>query len=140
MIKQDQIIYNKPEKAIELICLLYGQNIITDAYIIVPVTKGTTEKTSDIDIFVINPEFEETNTQLFPDIEHYNIKKLVNYLKSINIKFEKLDIPEKEIFEFYFQIYKNDIFRIMYSNKFEPMESNEYLKITRSYCNRNVHH
>lgn len=136
----NQTIYNKLEKTTELISLLYRQCLITDAYIIGSVARGTANNKSDIDIFVINPEFEETNTQLFPDIEHFNIKKLVDYLKSINVKFEKLDNLTKDIYGFYFQIYKGDTFHIMYSNKFESMKSNEYLKITRSYCNKNVCH
>lgn len=139
MSKLNQKIYNKLEKTVELICLLYRQNLITDAYIVGSVARGTAKEKSDIDIFLINPGFEETNTQLFPDVEHYNIKKLVDYLKSINVKFEKLDIPTKETFGFYFQIYKDEIFHIMYSDKFESIESDEYLKITRTYCNGNVY-
>lgn len=141
MSKLNQAVYNKLEKTTELLCLLYRQNLITEAYIVGSVARGAVEEKSDIDIFIINPEFEETNTQLFPDIEHYNIKKLADYLKSINVKFEKLDIPTKETKEtlgLYFQIYKDETFHIMYSNKFESMESDEYLKITRTYCNGNV--
>ena len=140
MSEKNQIIYNKLEKTTELISLLYRQCLITDAYILGSVVRGTAKNKSDIDIFIINPKFEEANTQLFPDVEHFNIKKLVDYLKSINVKFEKLDVPTKDIFGLYFQIYKDEIFHIMYGNKFESIESDEYLKITRSYCNVNIRH
>lgn len=140
MLKSNKIIYSKLEKITEFLSILYRQDLITDAYIVGSVTRGTAESKSDIDIFLINPKFEETNTQLFPDTEYPNIKLLIDYLKSINVKFEKFDIPTKETFGFYFQIYKDEIFHIMYSNKFELMESDEYLKITRTYCNGNVHH
>lgn len=145
MSELDKIICNKLEKTTELISLLYRQNLITDAYILGSVARETARNKSDIDIFVINPEFEEANAQLFPNVEHFNIKKVTDYLKSINVKFEKLDIPTKYIttkdkFGFYFQIYKDEIFHIMYGNKFGSIESNEYMKITRSYCNENVRH
>ena len=140
MIERDKIIYNKLERAVELISLLYRQDLITKAYIVGLVARGVAKDKSDIDIFLIDPRFEETNTQLLPDVEHYNIKKLIDYLKSINVKFEKLNIPTKETFGFYFQIYKDEIFHIMYSDKFESIESNEYLKITKAYCNGNVCH
>lgn len=138
MSAHDNIICSKLEKTAELISLLYRQNLITDAYIVGSVARGTTTNRSDIDIFLINPKFEETNTQLFPDVEHANIKALVDYLKYINIKFEKLDIQTKDTFGSYFQVYKDETFHIMYSDKFESMESNEYLKITRTYCNENM--
>jgi len=138
--KYNKIIDSKLEKTTELISLLYRQDLITDAYILGSVARRTANNTSDIDVFVINPNFEEANTQLFPDVEHFNIKKVVDYLKSINVKFEKLDVPTKEIFGIYFQIYKDEIFHIMYGNKFELIESDEYLKITRSYCNGNIRH
>lgn len=140
MLEYDKIICIKLEKTAELLSLLYRQDLITEAYIVGSVSRGIAEDKSDIDIFLINPKFEETNTQLFPDVAHSNIKKLIDYLKSINVKFEKLDIPTKETFGFYFQIYKDEIFHIMYSNNHESMESNEYLKITKAYCNGNIHH
>lgn len=140
MLEYSKIICDKLEKTAEFVSLLYRQDLITEAYIVGSVSRGIIEDKSDIDIFLINPKFEETNTQLFPDAEHYNIKKLIDYLKSINVKFEKLDIPIKETFGFYFQIYKDEIFHIMYSSKYESMESNEYLKITKTYCNGNIHH
>ncbi len=140
MTGQDKIIYSKLEKTVEFLCLLYKQDIITDAYIVGSIARGTAKYESDIDIFLINPKFEEMNVQLFPDIEYPNIKKLVYYLKSIGVKFEKLDIPTKATFGSYFQIYKGDIFHIMYGNKYGQIESNEYLKITKAYCNGNIYH
>ena len=140
MLEYDKIICSKLKKTTEFISLLYRQDLITEAYIVGSVSRGVINDKSDIDIFLINPKFEETDTQLFPDVEHYNIKKLIDYLKSINVKFEKLDAPTKDTFGFYFQIYKDEIFHIMYSSKYESMESNEYLKITKTYCNGNIHH
>ena len=140
MLEYSKIICKKLEKTAEFISLLYRQDLITEAYIIGSISRGIAKDKYDIDIFLINPNFEETNAQLFPDIEHYNIKKLIDYLKLINVKFEKLDVPTKGIFGFYFQIYKDEIFHIMYSDKFEPTESNEHLKITKAYCNGNIYH
>lgn len=47
----EDIIKNKIEKAIDLICQLYKAEIITDAIIIGSVAKGTARKDSDIDIY-----------------------------------------------------------------------------------------
>ncbi len=40
----DNIIQTKIEKSIELICQLYKDNLITDAYIIGSIVKGTAKK------------------------------------------------------------------------------------------------
>lgn len=106
MSNSNKIICSKLEKTSELISLLYRKDLITDAYILGSVARGIVENKSDIDIFVINPKFEETCTQLFPDVEHFNIKKVVDYLKSIGVKFEKLDVPPKDIFTYNHCSYK----------------------------------
>jgi len=49
----------KIEKAIDLLCQLYNAEIITDAFIVGSVAQGTARKESDIDIYLINPLFQE---------------------------------------------------------------------------------
>ena len=52
---RDEIIREKIEKSLELICSLYKNDLITDAYIVGSFVKGTARKESDIDIIIINP-------------------------------------------------------------------------------------
>lgn len=58
MINED-IIYSKLEIATDLICRLYFHNIITDAIIFGSVARGTATKDSDIDIYLVNPQFQD---------------------------------------------------------------------------------
>jgi predicted nucleotidyltransferase len=51
----DELLQDKIEKSIEIICPLYREKLITDAYIIGSLAKGTMKKESDIDILIINP-------------------------------------------------------------------------------------
>ncbi len=50
---QDEIINQKIEKSLELICQLYENDLITDAYIVGPLVKGTV-KTFKKSITIIN--------------------------------------------------------------------------------------
>ncbi len=66
------ITITKITKALELICSLYQQNLITESYIIGSVANGTAKEDSDTDIYLINPDFEKQkdthNIYLFPEI------------------------------------------------------------------------
>ena len=55
----EHIIYDKLKIATDLICQLYNHNIITDALLFGSVAKGTATKESDIDIYLINSEFQD---------------------------------------------------------------------------------
>lgn len=128
----DKIIQDKIERSLEIICPLYRENLITDAYIIGSVAKGTAKRESDIDILMINPLFEAYLEELSPDEELENIKKLVNKLKDIGVQF-KLIAKEKEvIFNFWYQLYKDELFHIMPQRYF--IDSLSHIRITEDLC------
>lgn len=135
MINSDQIIYNKLEIAVELICRLYKQDLITDAYIVGSVVRGTAKETSDIDIYVINPEFKKHIISVDPEQKEESVKKLVDYLKTIGVEFKLL--PKGDI-EHWYQFYKGEPFHVMYSHEVGLIATGEYMKITRSYCNGRI--
>lgn len=128
----DKIIQDKIERSLEIICPLYRENIITDAYIIGSVAKGTAKRESDIDILMINPLFEAYLEELSPDEELENIKKLVDKLKDMGVQF-KLIVKEKEvIFNFWYQLYKDELFHIMPQRYF--INSLSHIRITEDLC------
>lgn len=135
MINSDRIIYNKLEIAVELICRLYKQDLITDAYIVGSVVRGTAKETSDIDIYVINPDFKKQIISVGPEQKEESVKKLVDYLKTIDVEFKLL--PKRDI-EHWYQFYKGEPLHMMYSNEIGLITANEYMKITRSYCNGRI--
>jgi len=135
LINSDQIIYNKLEIAVELICRLYKQDLITDAYIVGSVAIGTAKETSDIDIYLINPEFKKHIISVGPEQKEESVKKLVDYLKTIGAEFKLL--PKRDI-EHWYQFFKGEPFHMMYSNELGLIATGEYMKITRTYCNGRI--
>ena len=128
----DKIIQDKIERSLEIICPLYRENLITDAYIIGSVAKGTAKRESDIDILIINPLFEAYLEELSPDEELENIKKVVDKLKDMGVQF-KLIAKEKEvIFNFWYQLYKDELFHIMPQRYF--IDSLSYIRIVEDLC------
>ncbi len=128
----DKITQDKIERSLEIICPLYRENLITDAYIIGSVAKGTAKRESDIDILIINPLFEAYLEELSPDEELENIKKVVDKLKDMGIQF-KLIAKEKEvIFNFWYQLYKDELFHIMPQRYF--INSLSHIRITKDLC------
>lgn len=128
----DKIIQDKIERSLEIICPLYRENLITDAYIIGSVAKGTAKRESDIDILIINPLFEAYLEELSPDEELENIKKVVDKLKDIGVQF-KLIAKEKEvIFNFWYQLYKDELLHIMPQRYF--INSLSHIRITEDLC------
>ena len=128
----DKITQDKIERSLEIICPLYRENLITDAYIIGSVAKGTAKKESDIDILIINPLFEAYLEELSPDEELENIKKVVDKLKDMGVQF-KLIAKEKEvIFNFWYQLYKDELFHIMPQRYF--INSLSHIRITEDLC------
>lgn len=131
----DKIIQDKIERSLEIICPLYRENLITDAYIIGSVAKGTAKRESDIDILIINPLFETYLEELSPDEELENIKKLVDKLKDMGVQF-KLIAKEKEvILNFWYQLYKDELFHIMPQRYF--INSLSHIRITKDICHQN---
>ena len=128
----DKITQDKIERSLEIICPLYRENLITDAYIIGSVAKGTAKRESDIDILIINPLFEAYLEELSPDEELENIKKVVDKLKDMGVQF-KLIAKEKEvIFNFWYQLYKDELFHIMPQRYF--INSLSHIRITEDLC------
>lgn len=135
LISSDQIIYNKLNIAVELICRLYKQDLITGAYIVGSTAKGTAKETSDIDVYVINPDFKKQIISVGPEQKEESVKKLVDYLKTIGVEFKLL--PKRDI-EHWYQFYKGEAFHVMYSNEVGLITASEYMKITRNYCNGRI--
>jgi predicted nucleotidyltransferase len=128
----DKIIQDKIERSLEIICPLYRENLITDAYIIGSVAKGTTKKESDIDILIINPSFEASLEQLDPDEELENIKKVVDKLKDMDVQFKIIEKEKEVIFKFWCQLYKGELFHIMPQKYF--FDSLPHIRITEDLC------
>jgi len=128
----DKIIQDKIEKSLEIICPLYRENLITDAYIIGSVAKGTVRKESDIDILIINPIFEASLESLYPDEELENIKKVIDKLKDMGIQFKFIEKEKEFIFRFWYQLYKGELFHIMPQRYF--IDSLAHIRITEDLC------
>ena len=128
----DKIIQDKIERSLEIICPLYRENLITDAYIIGSVAKGTAKRESDIDILIINPLFEAYLEELSPDIELENIKKLVDKLKDMCVQFKLIKKEKVIIFEFWYQLYKDELFHLMPQRYF--IDSFSHIRITEDLC------
>jgi len=128
----DKIIQDKIERSLDIICPLYRENLITDAYIIGSVAKGTVKKESDIDILIINPLFEAYLEELSPDEELENIKKVVDKLKDMGIQFKLIKKEKEVIFQFWYQLYKNELFHIMPQRYF--IDSLAHIRITEDLC------
>jgi predicted nucleotidyltransferase len=123
----------KLQKSIWLVCQLYRDNLITEAYIIGSVAKGTARKESDIDILIINPKFEASMEYMSPDEESENLKKVVDKLKNIGAKFKLIEKEKDFIYRFWYQLYKEEIFHIMPQKYF--INSLPHVQITRDICN-----
>lgn len=128
----DKIIQNKIEKSLKIICPLYKEGLITDAYIIGSVAKGTAKKESDIDILIINPLFEAYLEELSPDEELKNIKKVVDKLKDMGIQFKLIKKEKEVVFKFWYQLYKGELYHIMPQRYF--IDSLAHIRITEDLC------
>ena len=118
----ERIIKDKIEKALKIICPLYRKDLITGAYIVGSVAKGTAREESDIDIVIINPIF--LNASDFPpspiilpyteseeEKERESLRLyIVNILKDIGVEFKEIMIKD---FPLWYQLYKDEIFHIM---------------------------
>lgn len=138
----DNIIREKIEKAVDLICQLYKYNVITNAFIIGSVAKGTARKESDIDIILINPNFinaadlppsrtilpyssseKEEKTELLRS-------QIVDILKNIGVEFKELSIKDIPL---WYQLYEGELFHLMTRDRINPFI--EGIKIDRDLCN-----
>jgi predicted nucleotidyltransferase len=137
----DEIIILRIEKAIELICPLYKEDLITDAYIVGSLAKGTSRKGSDIDILIVNPnlwsaaDIQPTPIVLpYPQSEEEKIVEtlqldITRTLQNIGVEFKEMSL--KDIMLWY-QLYKGEIFHIMTRKYFEGLTP--HIRITRDMC------
>jgi predicted nucleotidyltransferase len=128
----DKIIQDKIERSLEILCNLYRENLITDAYIIGSVAKGTSRKESDIDMLLINPSFEVNMEDLNPDEELENIKKVIDKLKDMDVQFKMITKEKEFIFNFWYQLYKGELFHIMPQKYF--FNSLPHIRIPKDLC------
>lgn len=137
----EDVIKHKIEKAVDLVCQLYKVDIITDAFIIGSVAKGTARKESDIDIILINPNFinaadlpplhtvlpyspseEEEKTELLRS-------QIVDILKNIGVEFKELYIKDMHL---WYQLYRGELFHLTTRDRINPFI--EGIEITRDLC------
>lgn len=138
---RDEIIIVRIEKAIELICSLYRNNLITDAYIVGSLAKGTSRKESDIDILIVNPillsaadippiptvlPYSQSEEEKIVELLQLNI---TSTLQNIGVEFKEMSI--KDIMLWY-QLYKGEIFHIMTRKYFTGLTP--HIQITRDIC------
>lgn len=131
----DDIIRNKVQRAIELICPLYKEKLITDAFIIGSVARGTASEYSDIDIYIVNPEFKKQkysyDIQLIPGIEE-NIytNKIIEHLEGFGVEFKRLSIKNDIL---WLELYKDEIFHFLFT--YDPIHVHpENIRITKDLC------
>jgi predicted nucleotidyltransferase len=139
----EKIIKHKIEKSLEIICPLYKEILITDAYIVGSVARGTAKKESDIDIMIINPIFAEWRLGEFPPspkiipssisektkrVELFRAS-IVNLLTSIGVEFKEINYKGALL---WFQLYKGELFHISTSS--EPPEKEASIKIDKDLC------
>ena len=141
----ENIIKEKIEKAIDIICPLYRTNLISQAFIVGSVAKGTVRKESDIDIIIVNPilhnaaDFPPMLTVLpyTPSEEEELIEilrsQIVDILKSIGVEFREIYRKESSL---WYQFYNGEIFHIMTRKdiKYLMHDFKEYIEITRDLC------
>ncbi len=146
----EDIIKHKIQKAIGLICQLYKNDIITGAYIVGSVAKGTARKESDIDILLIHPSFEETK-ELEPESVESITKSpylseeqkvgllemsmaninLSNKLIEIGAEFKQLTLKDAE---FWYQLYNDELFHLMTAPDITILGEEPHTEITIDFC------
>lgn len=121
------ILKEKIENAVDLICQLYGYNIITDAYIFGSVSKGTVTKESDIDIYLINPSFHNIDDIFRSPLSNF---ELIIILENIGIEF--IEISRKELKPTTYQLYKGELFHLVTRDRINPFM--EGIELKRDLC------
>lgn len=142
---------NKITKAFELICPMFKNKLIEQAFIVGSVAKGTAKEDSDIDIYLINPDFNDSDTHLNPEkydeyklysvdvpIEHHKdafnmpVINIYKYLEKLNVEFIYGRSEEKGTM--WHQVYKDEIFHIMYDYDVDNTIRGEHIEITKEMC------
>lgn len=146
---QDDIIRQKIEKAIKLVCQLYKKDIITDAYLLGSVAKGTAKKESDIDIDLVNPLFQDAILEpLFEEpafhlpllgkseleellSEWKATEDLINIMKNMGVEFKKL---RRKGDTYWYYIYEGEMFHILTRRMANPFLKDEGLRLPKDMC------
>jgi predicted nucleotidyltransferase len=121
------VLKEKIESAVDLICQLYGYNIITDAYIFGSVSKGTATKESDIDIYLINPIFHNIDDIFKSPLSNFD---LIIILENIGVEF--IEISRKDLKLTTYQLYKGELFHLLTRDRVNPFM--EGIEIKRDIC------
>jgi predicted nucleotidyltransferase len=140
--KITKITQDKIMKAIELVCPLLREKLIIEAYIVGSVAKGTARVDSDIDLYLINPDFKKQkdsyNIHLIPepilDDETYNLytNNIIEVLKNLGATPKYLKTKHEMLWMY---LYKDEIFHFMYDYESESIKSaGEYIEIDKDLC------
>lgn len=137
---KDQVNQEKVKKALEIICKLYENNYIHNAFIVGSVAEGTASESSDVDIVILNPLFKSTDDRIYPEHPDPIIRDIANFLKNSRITFRFIKLPQyeeiyiEELIEgYWYQLYKNEIFQITTIESLKELfEPN--IEITKDLC------
>ena len=121
------VLKEKIESAVDLICQLYGYNIITDAYVFGSVSKGTVTKESDIDIYLINPSFHSIDDIFKSPLSNFD---LIIILENIGIEF--IETSRKGLKPTTYSSYKGELFHLVTRDRINPFM--EGIEIKRDMC------
>src|SRR3972149_684878 len=109
------VLKEKIESAIDLICQLYGYNIVTNAYIFGSVSKGTATKESDIDIYLVNPSFHNIDDIFRSPLSNF---ELIIILENIGVEF--IEMSRKDSKPTTYQLYKGELFHLVTRDRINP--------------------
>jgi predicted nucleotidyltransferase len=144
-IMDENLIKEKIEKSLDIICPLYKLNLIEQAFIVGSVAKGTAHKGSDIDIIIVNPIMHNA-ADLAPisPVLPYNPDKEEVIIESLRVKIvdllENMGVEFKEIYKkdmhLWHQLYNGEIFHLMTRKdvRFLLIDFKEYIEITKDMC------
>lgn len=140
----------KCQIGLDLICHLYKQNLITDAYIVGSLAEGTATEKSDIDIVIVNPSFgeyvnfldlqkikEREPEDIFEEVIssfNYDVRKTIEYLLSIGVILKKFLYDNEEII---FQTYKGEKIDLFGYEDNKSLLGRPSLRIMKGDCNSN---
>lgn len=132
---------NKILKTLELICPLYINNLITNAYIIGSIAEGIVDEEFPIELILQSPLVIRHTFKIFPGSHDYAINKIAKYLKNtMGVKFYRIKLDEedeeeyKEEDEEWIMEYKNEYFYTQIFDKYIPEKDKPIMMITRNLC------
>lgn len=142
----EKLTKGKIEKSLEIICPLYRENLITEAYIVGSVATGNAREESDIDIIIINPDFiwghayisplpiEESIISLLSEKEKRRESltlKIIKKLNDIGVEFKAIS---RKGDLFWYQLYKGELFHMIPFNEAFHIINLPHIKIFKEVC------